>query len=56
MQELAKKYAMVIIVPIYEREQSGFLYNTAVVIDNDDCLVGKGYGQFIKRGKVEDKI
>ena len=41
MQELAKKYAMVIIVPIYEREQSGFLYNTAVVIDADGAILGK---------------
>ena len=41
MQELAKKYAMVIIVPIYEREQSGFLYNTAVVIDADGSILGK---------------
>ena len=35
MQEYAKKYNMVIIVPIYEREQAGFLYNTAAVIDAD---------------------
>ncbi len=41
MQELAKKYEMVIIVPIYEREQSGFLYNTAVVIDADGSILGK---------------
>ena len=27
-----------------------------VAIDNDTCLVEKGYGQFIKRGKVSDKI
>ena len=41
MQELAKKYAMVIIVPIYEKEQSGILYNTAVVIDADGTILGK---------------
>jgi beta-ureidopropionase len=41
MQALAKKYAMVIIVPIYEREQSGVLYNTAVVIDADGSILGK---------------
>ena len=29
----AKKYNMVIIVPIYEKEQAGVLYNTAAVID-----------------------
>jgi beta-ureidopropionase len=37
----AKKYQMVIIVPIYEREQAGFLYNTAAVIDADGTYLGK---------------
>ena len=41
MQEYAKKYEMVIIVPIYEREQAGFLYNTAAVIDADGSYLGK---------------
>ena len=27
-----------------------------VAIDNNACLVEKGYGQFIKRAKVSDKI
>ncbi len=27
-----------------------------IAIDKGDCLVGKGYGQFIKRGKVSGKI
>ena len=27
-----------------------------VAIDKGDCLVEKGYGQFIKRSKVSDKI
>jgi dihydropyrimidinase len=27
-----------------------------IAIDNGVCLVGKGYGQFIKRSKVSDKI
>lgn len=37
----AKKYQMVIIVPIYEKEQAGFLYNTAAVIDADGKYLGK---------------
>src|SRR6195952_981800 len=37
----AKKYNMVIIVPIYEREAAGFLYNTAAVIDADGTYLGK---------------
>jgi dihydropyrimidinase len=28
----------------------------ALVIDNNKCLVGKGFGRFIKRKKVSDKI
>ena len=27
-----------------------------IVIDNNTCLVGKGYGQFVKRNKVSGKI
>ena len=27
-----------------------------VVIDNNECKVSKGYGQFVKRNKVEGKI
>jgi beta-ureidopropionase len=33
MQDLARKYKMALIVPIYEREQEGIYYNTAAVID-----------------------
>ncbi len=41
MAEYAKKYKMVIIVPIYEKESAGFLYNTAAVIDADGTYLGK---------------
>lgn len=41
MAEYAKKYNMVIIVPIYEKEQAGYLYNTAAVIDADGTYLGK---------------
>jgi beta-ureidopropionase len=41
MSQYAKKYNMVIIVPIYEKEQAGFLYNTAAVIDADGTYLGK---------------
>jgi N-carbamoylputrescine amidase len=41
MAEYAKKYNMVIIVPIYEQEQPGILYNTAAVIDADGTYLGK---------------
>ena len=41
MAQYAKKYNMVIIVPIYEKEQAGVLYNTAAVIDADGTYLGK---------------
>ncbi|GGF33619.1 hydrolase [Williamsia phyllosphaerae] len=39
--DLARELSMVMVVPIYEREQGGFLYNTAVVIDADGTLLGR---------------
>lgn len=41
MQGLAKKHAMVIVVPIYEEEITGIYYNTAAVIDADGSYLGK---------------
>lgn len=41
MSEYAKKYQMVIIVPIYEKDGVGILYNTAAVIDADGEYLGK---------------
>jgi N-carbamoylputrescine amidase len=41
MQEVAKKYSMVIVVPIYEEEMPGVYYNTAAVIDADGKYLGK---------------
>ena len=41
MQELAKKYAMVMVVPVYELDPSGDYYNTAAVIDADGSFLGK---------------
>ena len=41
MAAYAKKFNMVIIVPVYEREQAGVLYNTAAVIDADGRYLGK---------------
>ncbi|MBL8600714.1 MAG: acyltransferase [Myxococcales bacterium] len=38
---LAKKHQMVIVVPLYEREQAGVYYNTAAVIDADGAYLGK---------------
>jgi beta-ureidopropionase len=41
MQEVAKKHSMVLVVPIYEKEQAGVFYNTAAVIDADGSYLGK---------------
>ncbi len=41
LQENAKKYNMVIIVPVYEEEITGVYYNTAAVIDADGKYLGK---------------
>ena len=41
MQEYAKKYSMVMVVPIYEEEIPGVYYNTAAVIDADGKYLGK---------------
>ncbi len=40
-QELAAKHHMVLILPMYEEEKPGFLYNTAAVIDADGTYLGK---------------
>lgn len=41
MKELAKQYQMVLIVPVYEKEQTGIYYNTAAIIDADGTYLGK---------------
>ncbi|HTJ44388.1 MAG TPA: nitrilase-related carbon-nitrogen hydrolase [Kofleriaceae bacterium] len=38
---IAKKYAMAMVVPLYERHQPGVYYNTAAVIDADGTYLGK---------------
>ena len=40
-QELAKELGMVLVLPVYEQEQPGVLYNTAAVIDADGSYLGK---------------
>jgi N-carbamoylputrescine amidase len=41
MQDLARKYRMALIVPIYEREMEGMYYNTAAVLGRDGEYLGK---------------
>jgi N-carbamoylputrescine amidase len=41
MRELAERHGMVLVVPIPEHEMSGFVYNTAAVIDADGTYLGK---------------
>ncbi len=47
MQSIAKKYEMVMVVPVYEREMAGVFYNTAAVIDADGKYLGKYRKQHI---------
>ncbi|MGZ0148132.1 nitrilase-related carbon-nitrogen hydrolase [Kribbella sp. WER1] len=39
--ELARELGMVMVLPVYEQEQPGVLYNTAAVIDADGTYLGK---------------
>jgi beta-ureidopropionase len=41
MQEVARKYEMVIVVPLYEQDGAGIYYNTAAVVDADGSYLGK---------------
>ena len=41
MQDVAREHTMVLVVPVYEREQEGVYYNTAAVIDADGRYLGK---------------
>jgi len=47
MSTYAKKYNMVMVVPVYEREMAGVFYNTAAVIDADGTYLGKYRKQHI---------
>src|SRR4029453_9614121 len=40
-QALAAELGLVMILPVYEQEQPGVLYNTAAVIDADGTYLGK---------------
>ncbi|HDK44691.1 MAG TPA: acyltransferase, partial [Actinobacteria bacterium] len=41
MQKVAKETRMVLIAPIFEKEDDGFYYNTAAVLDADGSFLGK---------------
>ena len=47
LAEYAKKYNMVIVVPIYEKAMRGVYYNTAAVLDADGTYLGKYRKQHI---------
>ena len=40
-QALAKELGMVVVLPMYEQEQAGLLYNAAALIDADGSYLGK---------------
>ena len=41
MQEVARRYEMAIVVPLYEQDGAGIYYNTAAVVDADGSYLGK---------------
>jgi beta-ureidopropionase len=41
MQEVAKKYGLVLVVPMYEEDNTGVYFNTTAVIDADGKYLGK---------------
>ncbi len=47
LQKYARKYEMVIVVPLYEEAMRGVYYNTAAVIDADGSYMGKYRKQHI---------
>jgi beta-ureidopropionase len=51
MQDLAKETGMVLVVPMFEKEDDGFFYNTAAVIDADGSYLGKYRKQHIPHVK-----
>ena len=46
-QKLAKELNMVMVLPMYEEDQPGILYNTAAVVDADGTYLGKYRKQHI---------
>ncbi len=51
MQALARETGMVLVVPIFEKEDDGVFYNTAAVIDADGSYLGKYRKQHIPHVK-----
>ncbi|HSJ71953.1 MAG TPA: nitrilase-related carbon-nitrogen hydrolase [Acidimicrobiia bacterium] len=51
MQALARETGMVLVVPIFEKEDDGVFYNTAAVIDADGTYLGKYRKQHIPHVK-----
>ncbi len=50
-QALAKETGMVLVLPMYEQEMAGLLYNTAAIIDADGKYLGKYRKQHIPQTK-----
>lgn len=41
LAKLAKKYGIVLVIPVFERQAAGIYYNTAAVVDADGSYLGK---------------
>jgi len=51
MQDLARETEMALVVPMFEKEDDGFYYNTAAVVDADGTYLGKYRKQHIPHVK-----
>lgn len=56
MQNCARQYDMVLVVPVYERTESGKRFNTAVVIDRDGSFCGSYRKTHIPVGENETGV
>ena len=55
MQDFARRFAMAIVVPLYEEAMTGVYYNTAAVIDADGAYLGKYRKTHIPRSQASGR-
>ena len=56
MQDLAKETGMVLVVPIFEKEDDGFFYNTAAVIDADGTYPARYIPEMLRALEQADLV
>ena len=56
MQDLAKETGMVLIVPIFEKEDDGFFYNTAAIVDADGTYPVESIPELLTKASEADMV